>query len=142
VIVVVMLISELKRELRQVNSGKPKLVKTAEKLAVIDRANLREQDVRELQGVDGRVVMSVSEDAEFRKVWENIVDVMEVFAPVETREETDDDGEVRFTAVASENRGDLKTEYRADGSLRVKALWAESAMSSMAVCVVDETHSL
>lgn len=137
-----MLISQLKRELRQVESGKPKLVKTAEKLTVIDRANLREQDVRELQGVDGRVVKSVSEDAEFRKVWENIVDVMEVFAPVETREETDDDGEVRFTAVASGNRGDLKAEYRADGSLRVKALWAESAMSSMAVRVVDETHSL
>jgi len=142
VIVVVMLIPELKRELRQVESGKPKLVKTAEKLAVIDRVDLREQDVRELHGEDGRVVMSVSEDAEFRKVWEDIVDVMGVFAPVETREETDDDGEVRFMAVASGSRGDLKAEYRADGSLRVKALWAESVTSSMAMRVVNETYSL
>lgn len=135
-------LKSLKRELRRVDSEKPQLVKTAGYLQRIDRVNLRGYDVREYADVTGSSVKSVCENSDFRDVWDDIVEVMGVVAPVETREVTGVDGQVRFEALASGSQRELKVVYYQDGSLSVTARWAMSAGASMAMVVVDETYDL
>lgn len=69
-----------------------------------------------------------------------IVDVMSTVAPVETREECTSDGDVMYMALADGSQRSLTVRYYADGSLDVRASWAESPRSSMAMIVVDETY--
>lgn len=132
---------ELRRHLEEIDSSKPQLVKTARQLGTLDRIALAESDTRVFRGVDGRRVIAVLESSDFRAVWNDIIDVMSVIAPVEETDSSSDDG-VMFAAVAAGSRRELRVQYCADGSLRVKALWAASATVSRAMVVVDETNEL
>jgi len=74
---------KLRRHLKEIGSSKPQLVKTARQLGTIDRVALAENETREFRGVDGRRVIAVLESSDFRMVWNDIIDVMAVIAPVE-----------------------------------------------------------
>lgn len=132
---------ELRRHLEEIDSSKPQLVKTARYLGTIDRVALAKSETREFRGVDGRRVIAVPESSDFRSVWNDITDVMSVIAPVkETNSSSDDD--VMFAAVAAGSRRELRVKLRADGTLQVKALWAETATVLRAMVVVDETYEM
>lgn len=132
---------KLRRQLKEIDSSKPQLVKTARQLGNIDRVALAENETREFRGVDGQRVIAVLESSDFRAVWNDITDVMSVIAPVKETDSSSDDG-VMFEAVAAGSRRELRVQYCADGSLRVRALWAASATVSRAMVVVDETIEL
>ncbi|MFC6720729.1 hypothetical protein [Halobacteriaceae bacterium SHR40] len=132
---------KLRRHLKNIDSSKPQLVKAARKLGTIDRVALAESEIREIQGVDGRRAVIVAESSDYRMVWNDIKEVMSVIAPVEERHLSSDDA-VMFEATAAGSRRELQVKYCADGSLRVKALWASSATVSCAMVVVDETFEL
>jgi hypothetical protein len=132
---------KLRRRLKNIDSSKPQLVKTAQKLGTIDRVALAESDIREFRGVDGRRVIAVLDSSDFRAAWNDITDVMSVIAPVKETDPSSDNG-VMFGAVAAGSRRELRVQYCADGSLQVKALWAASATVSHAMVVVDETNEL
>ncbi|WP_226042490.1 hypothetical protein [Natrinema sp. DC36] len=132
---------QLRRRLEGVDSEKPQLVKTARLLERIDRVALSDDEYREFQGVDGRRVTAVLESSDYRAVWNEIMDVMSVIAPVKETNSSSDDA-VMIEAVAAGSRRELQVKYCADGSLRVKALWSASATVSHAMVLVDETYSL
>ena len=131
-----------KRELREVTGDKRQLIEVAQQLAYIDRSHLRDSDVEEFDSHDGGIVRSVKTSADFRDTWAEIVDVMSIVAPVETREKCTSDGMVVFRALADGSQRSLKVRYYEDGSLDVRASWAESPSASMAMIVVDETYEL
>lgn len=132
---------KLRRHLEEIDSSKPQLVKTARQLGTIDRVALAEGETRVFRGVNGRRVIAVLESSDFRAAWNDITDVMSVIAPVKETDSSSDDG-MMFEAVAAGSRRELRVQYCADGSLRVKALWAASATVSRAMVVVDETNEL
>ena len=131
-----------KQELREVTGAKRQLLEVARQLAYIDRVRLSEGEIKEFDRIDGGVVRSVKSNTEFRDSWEVIVDVMSVIAPVGIREETTSGGEVVFEALADGSQRSLTVRYYGDGSLDVRASWAESPSASMAMVVVDETYEL
>lgn len=132
---------KLRRQLEEVDSSKPQLVKTARQLGTIDRVALAESETREFRGVDGRAVIDILDSSDFRAAWNDITDVMSVIAPVEETDSSSDDA-VMFEAVAAGSRRELRVKFYTDGELRVKALWAETATSSRAMVVVDETYEM
>lgn len=132
-----------KRKLRDVTGPKRQLIEVAQQFRYIERAPVYGVDVEEFDRLDGGVVRSVREDAPFRDVWEEIVDVMSVLGAVETREEsTGPEGQVVFTALTKDSRRLLRVQYYGDGRLEVRATWRESPAATMAMVVFDKTYSL
>lgn len=130
-----------KRKLRKVTGPKRQLIEVAQQLKYIDRVWLSETNCKVFDRHDGSQFISIDPDAEFNRVWEDIVDLMGLIAPVETREDLDID-DVQFFARAVGSQQTLKAWYRADGSLRVVASWAYSPDALKAQILLDKTYSL
>lgn len=129
-------VSVLRRELKAIDSKKPQLVRTARSLGSVERVELADSEYREVQAADGGVVKSLQGADEFEAVWEDILEVMSVIAPV-TETTASGDGAM-LSAVADGTRATLEVTYYADGSLKVRALWSASTTSAYAMVVVDE----